>query len=83
MTSAQVPWALRLVTDRLPVGPPEYASVVLDPTTQMARYTDADGVVVEMGERGTSRTRGTASMSGGGDGNSPQTQSQDDNTTDY
>ncbi|WP_030786119.1 putative ATP-grasp-modified RiPP [Streptomyces sp. NRRL S-920] len=79
----QVPWAMRLVTDRLPVGPPSYAAVALDPATQTARYTDAVGHVVEMGKHGTSKTTGTASMSGGGDGQNPQPQTQDDNTTDY
>ncbi|MBK3640112.1 putative ATP-grasp-modified RiPP [Streptomyces sp. MBT33] len=80
---AQVPWAMRLVTDRLPVGPPSYAAVTLDAATQTARYTDAAGQVVEMGKHGTSKTTGTASMSGGGDGQNPQPQTQDDNTTDY
>ncbi|MFB7091532.1 putative ATP-grasp-modified RiPP [Streptomyces sp. NPDC056296] len=80
---AQVPWAMRLVTDRLPVGPPAYAAVTLDAATQTARYTDAAGQVVEMGKHGTSKTTGTASMSGGGDGQNPQPQTQDDNTTDY
>ncbi|MFI6210292.1 putative ATP-grasp-modified RiPP [Streptomyces sp. NPDC051041] len=80
---AQVPWAMRLVTDRLPVGPPSYAAVTLDAVTQTARYTDAAGQVVEMGKHGTSRTTGTASMSGGGDGQNPQPQTQDDHTTDY
>ncbi|MEU4652488.1 putative ATP-grasp-modified RiPP [Streptomyces sp. NPDC023723] len=79
----QVPWAMRLVTDRLPVGPPSYVAVELDMATQTARYTDAAGQVVEMGKHGTSRTTGTASMSGGGDGQNPQPQTQDDNTTDY
>jgi putative ATP-grasp target RiPP len=74
---------MRLVTDRLPVGPPPYASVVLDPVTQTARYTDDTGQVVEMGKHGTSRTTGTASVSGGGDGQQPQPQTQDDHTTDY
>lgn len=80
---AQAPWAMRLVTDRLPAGPPSYAAVTLDAATQTARYTDAAGQVVEMGKHGTSRTTGTASMSGGGDGQNPQPQTQDDNTTDY
>ncbi|MGW1602322.1 putative ATP-grasp-modified RiPP [Streptomyces eurythermus] len=80
---AQAPWAMRLVTDRLPVGPPSYAAVTLDPTTQTARYTDAGGQVVEMGKHGTNKTKGTASVSGGGDGQNPQPQTQDDNTTDY
>ncbi|MFF8513210.1 putative ATP-grasp-modified RiPP [Streptomyces sp. NPDC015492] len=79
----EVPWALRLVTDRLPVGPPSYAAVELDAATQTARYTDAAGTVVEMGKHGTSKTSGTASVSGGGDGQSPSPQTQDDNTTDY
>nr|WP_041820522.1 putative ATP-grasp-modified RiPP [Streptomyces davaonensis] len=74
---------MRLVTDRLPVAPPLYAAVTLDAATQTARYTDAAGQVVEMGKHGTSRTTGTASMSGGGDGESPQPQAQDDHTTDY
>ncbi|MET9575482.1 putative ATP-grasp-modified RiPP [Streptomyces massasporeus] len=79
----QGPWAMRLVTDRLPVRPPAYASVVLDGPSQTARYVDTDGRVVEMGKHGTSRTTGTASVSGGGDGQNPQPQTQDDHTTDY
>ncbi|MGW7004160.1 putative ATP-grasp-modified RiPP [Streptomyces sp. NPDC054933] len=74
---------MRLVTDRLPVSPPSYVTVTLDASTQTARYTDAAGQVVEMGKHGTSKTTGTASMSGGGDGQNPQPQTQDDNTTDY
>ncbi|MFG2162911.1 MULTISPECIES: putative ATP-grasp-modified RiPP [Streptomyces] len=57
--------------------------VELDAATQTARYTDTAGQVVEMGKHGTSKTTGTASMSGGGDGQNPQPQTQDDNTTDY
>ena len=79
----EAPWAMRLVTDRLPIGPPSYAAVTLDPLSQTARYTDTAGQVVEMGKHGTSKTTGTASMSGGGDGQNPQPQTQDDNTTDY
>ncbi|MFD4987559.1 putative ATP-grasp-modified RiPP [Streptomyces sp. NPDC058374] len=79
----QAPWAMKLITDRLPVGPPSYATVTLDASTQTAVYTDSVGRVVEMGKHGTSRTTGTASMSGGGDGQAPQPQTQDDHTTDY
>ncbi|BBC95780.1 hypothetical protein SRO_4604 [Streptomyces rochei] len=78
-----VPWAMRLVTDRLHVGPAPYASVHLDPAAQTACYLDATGHLVEMGKHGTSRTTGTASVSGGGDGQGPQPQTQDDHTTDY
>ncbi|MGQ4516812.1 putative ATP-grasp-modified RiPP [Streptomyces sp. DW26H14] len=74
---------MRLVTDRLPAGPPSYAAVELDALTQTAVYTDATGQVVEMGRHGTNKTTGTASMSGGGDGQKPQSQTQDDHTTDY
>ncbi|MER7578038.1 putative ATP-grasp-modified RiPP [Streptomyces sp. NPDC126514] len=79
----QAPWAMRLVTDRLPVGPPSYTAVTLDPSTQTAVYTDAAGQPIEMGGHGTSKTTGTASMSGGRDGQKPQPQTQDDHTTDY
>ena len=79
----QAPWAMRLVTDRLPVSPPPYAQVELDAATQMARYTDAAGQTVEMGGHGTSRMTGTASFSGGGDGQNPQPQTHDDHTTDF
>ncbi|MEV5205739.1 putative ATP-grasp-modified RiPP [Streptomyces sp. NPDC053720] len=79
----EAPWAMRLVSDRLPVGPPTYAAVTLDALSQTARYTDTAGQVVEMGKHGTSKTTGTASVSGGGDGQGPQPQTQDDNTTDY
>ncbi|MEJ1195834.1 MULTISPECIES: putative ATP-grasp-modified RiPP [unclassified Streptomyces] len=81
--TAQVPWALRLVTNRSPLASAPYANVALDATTQTALYTDASGRVVEMGRHGTSRTSSTASVSGGGDGQQPQPQSQDDTTTDY
>ncbi|MGA5132401.1 putative ATP-grasp-modified RiPP [Streptomyces blastmyceticus] len=74
---------MRLITDRLPVSPPSYAAVTLDASTQTAQYTDTTGQVVEMGKHGTSKTTGTASMSGGGDGQNPQSQTQDDHTTDY
>ncbi|WP_185836679.1 putative ATP-grasp-modified RiPP [Streptomyces sp. WAC 06783] len=81
--AAEAPWALRLVTDRLPAGPTPYTSVHLDEETQIAVYTDADGRVVEMGKHGTNKTTGTATFSGGGDGQEPTPQVQDDNTTDY
>lgn len=79
----RAPWALGLVTDRLPIAPPAWARVELDPATQTARYTDPAGQPVQMGGHGTSKTTGTASMSGGSDGKNPQPQTQDDNTTDY
>lgn len=85
MATSQMPapWAMRLVTDRLPVGPPAYVAVALDASTQTTRYTDSTGQVVEMGRHGTNQTTPTTSMSGGGDGNNPQSQTADDSTPDY
>ncbi|MFV2174274.1 putative ATP-grasp-modified RiPP [Actinomadura sp. LOL_016] len=77
------PWGWTRMTDRLPVTLPGWHSVELDPRTQTARYLDSDGQVVEAGKHGTSKTKGTASMSGGGDGAKPAPQRQDDTTTDY
>ncbi|MFC5183605.1 putative ATP-grasp-modified RiPP [Actinomadura harenae] len=82
-TSTGTPWGWGRMTDRLPLGSPSYVRVELDPVTQCARYYDGAGQVIEMGRHGTSKTRGTASLSGGGDGSSPSEQTQDDNTTDY
>ncbi|RYJ24049.1 hypothetical protein CU044_5211 [Streptomyces sp. L-9-10] len=65
------------------MGPSSYTTVILDEATQTARYTNAIGQVIEMGKHGTSKAKGTASVSGGGDGQTPQPQTQDDNTTDY
>ncbi|MGA5703465.1 putative ATP-grasp-modified RiPP [Peterkaempfera bronchialis] len=79
----RVPWAMRLVTDRLPVGPQVWATVALDPVRQTARYTDTAGQVVEMGNHGTNTSKGTTTTSGGGDGNGPQPQTNDDNNVDY
>lgn len=81
--AAGTPWGLRLVTDRLPVAPVSYDRVVLDPGTQTATYYDQAGQVIEMGKHGTNKTKGTASMSGGGDEAKPKPQTQDDTTTDY
>lgn len=78
-----VPWGMGRVSDRLPIPAPGYARVELDPVTQLARYFDTDGQVVEMGKHGTSKTRGSASFSGDSDGQGPQPQRQDDNITDY
>ncbi|MFI1012624.1 putative ATP-grasp-modified RiPP [Streptomyces sp. NPDC020965] len=81
-----VPWGLGLATDRLPVSPPPYAHVELDPLTQLARYTDAAGQVIEMSKHGTNKTKGTVSKSGGSggsDGQAPKPQVEDDVTTDY
>jgi putative ATP-grasp target RiPP len=78
-----LPWGLSRMTGRLPVGPPDYCDMVLDPVTQTGRFYDDCGQLVEMGKHGTNKTKGTASMSGGGDGKNPSPQTQDDSTTDY
>lgn len=80
-----VPWGLTRMTDRLPESPPLYATVHLDPATQTGVFRDAQGAVIDMGGRGTNKTKGTTSKSGGGggDGKGPKPETQDDHTTDY
>jgi putative ATP-grasp target RiPP len=77
------PWGWARLTDRLPASPSWYASAVLDPDTQTTRFFDSAGTLIEMGKHGTNVTKGTPSMSGGGDGSKPAPQAQDDTTTDY
>lgn len=80
-----IPWGMRLATDRFPHALPAYDSVELDPHTQTAVYRDSIGTIIEMGKHGTNRTIGTATMSNtrGGDGPERQEETQDDQTTDY
>jgi len=66
-----------------PCAPAPYERVVFDADTQRAVYLDAAGRRVEMGKHGTSRDQSTSSLSGGGDGNRPQEQVQDDTVTDH
>jgi putative ATP-grasp target RiPP len=47
-----IPWALRRVSELGDAGTPTYARVEIDPLTQMARYVDADGAVVDPLEAG-------------------------------
>lgn len=79
----RAPWALGLVTDRLPIAPPAWARVELDPATQTARYTDPAGQPVQMGGHGTNKTTGTTTTSGGSDGKNPTPQTNDDSNVDY
>ncbi|GAA4241908.1 hypothetical protein GCM10022254_72650 [Actinomadura meridiana] len=81
--TAGVPWGWGRMTERLPIGPVPYTRVELDPITQTSRFCNDADQIVEMGKHGTNKTKGTATMSGGGDGDRPQQQTQDDNTTDY
>ncbi|WP_174564944.1 putative ATP-grasp-modified RiPP [Actinomadura chibensis] len=54
--TARVPWGWTRVTDRLPISPPDWHRVELDPRTQIARYLDGDGQVIEAGKHGTKTT---------------------------
>lgn len=81
--STTAPWAMRQVTDRLPIAPADYTSVVLDADTQTATYTNAAGTLIEMGEHGTNKTKGTTTTSGGSDGSAPTPATNDDNNVDY
>jgi putative ATP-grasp target RiPP len=79
------PWGLTRMTDRFPGAPSFYASVVLDPATQLAVFYDGAGREIDMGKHGTNRAKGSGTMSGGGgDGDGPpKPQTSDDSTTDY
>ena len=79
------PWGLSLVTDRLPLSPPAYARVELDPATQQGVYLDQDGRAIDMaeGKHGTNRTKATATQSTQGDSNRPVPETNDDSTSDY
>lgn len=83
MSPKPIPWAMRLMTRPSPCAPAPYERVEFDPESQRSRYLDNAGRRVEMGKHGTSRDQSTASMSGGGDGNGPQQQIQDDTVTDH
>ncbi|MEU0937557.1 putative ATP-grasp-modified RiPP [Embleya sp. NPDC005971] len=83
MSNTTIPWALRLMSRPRPCAPAPYVRTELDAETQRVLYLDAAGLRVEMGRHGTSQDTSTASMSGGGDGSSPQRQSQDDSVTDH
>jgi putative ATP-grasp target RiPP len=49
------PWALGRMRPYPPVKPEPWASVELDPATQLAVYRDQHGQLIEMGRHGTSR----------------------------
>jgi putative ATP-grasp target RiPP len=80
---AQLPWALSLISDRLPESALPYVAVTLDPDSQTAIYTDQAGRLVPMAKHGTNKSSTTASQSGGSDGTNPQPQRTDDSTVDY
>jgi putative ATP-grasp target RiPP len=78
------PWGLGRMSGALPVGPPGYARVELDPDTQCARYYDQAGQPVEMGVHGTSKQHGTTTVSRKGtDGQKDDAEVSDDNNVDY
>jgi putative ATP-grasp target RiPP len=84
--SGGLPWGMTRMTERLPVGPPGYDRVVLDPDTQLAVYYDAEGSPIEMGRHGTNFETKTVSMSGGSagtDGGGPKPQVADDTNIDF
>ncbi|WP_181804959.1 putative ATP-grasp-modified RiPP [Streptomyces shenzhenensis] len=49
------PWGAGRLTPYPTVTHRPYASVTLDPDTQLGVYTDRSGTVIEMGKHGTSK----------------------------
>ncbi|GGK73817.1 hypothetical protein Sme01_33100 [Sphaerisporangium melleum] len=81
---ATQPWGLSRSTERLPAAPAPYETFSFDPATQLTRFYDARGVIVDMGKEGSSRTFVTVTVSrgGGGDGSSGASQVADDSNND-
>jgi putative ATP-grasp target RiPP len=76
------PWgATRLAPFTGPVGA-GYARLELNPDTQVTRYLDEAGQVIEMGRHGTNKSQNSSNPTGGGDGQDPQ-KPDDINVTDY
>ncbi|MFE3448152.1 putative ATP-grasp-modified RiPP [Nonomuraea sp. NPDC059194] len=69
---------LSRVTDPLPDSPQLYTTVHLDPETQITTFRDADGEIVDMGNKVTV----TTSKGGGSDGSGGSANVADDSTTD-
>ncbi|WP_030907403.1 putative ATP-grasp-modified RiPP [Streptosporangium amethystogenes] len=77
------PWGLGRMTQRLPEVLPPYETTSFDPATQLTRFYDAGGAVVDMG-KGTNRSFVTVTVSrgGGGDGSGGAAQVADDSEND-
>ncbi|MFD9939478.1 putative ATP-grasp-modified RiPP [Nonomuraea sp. NPDC059023] len=80
------PWGLSRATQRLEVARLPYVMVRVDPDTQIARFYDEQGTIVEMASKGTNRSylSGTLSRPGDGSKNAPDVpdDSQNDSETD-
>ncbi|GAB2467967.1 hypothetical protein GCM10027187_40170 [Streptosporangium sandarakinum] len=72
------PWGLSRATTPLPEEDGLYASVQLDPTTQVTRFYDRDGAPVDMGNKVTI----TKSRGGGNDGSGGSPAVADDSNND-
>ncbi|MBG0818605.1 putative ATP-grasp-modified RiPP [Planomonospora sp. ID82291] len=80
MTTATA-WGLAQATEPLPKDGPLYATAVLDPATQLARFYDAAGAIVDMGDKKKAVTV-TKSKGGGGDGSGKSNPVADDSNSD-
>ncbi|MGV9532076.1 putative ATP-grasp-modified RiPP [Streptosporangium sandarakinum] len=72
------PWGLSRATTPLPEECDLYASVQLDPVTQVTHFHDRDGAIVDMATKITI----TKSRGGGNDGSGGSPQVADDSNTD-
>jgi putative ATP-grasp target RiPP len=78
------PWGATRLTGYAGSVGVAYARLELDPVTQVTRYLDKSGNVLEMGKHGTNAAQGTSNPTGGGDGGGPNPPEPDDvNVTDY
>ncbi|MEU7863460.1 putative ATP-grasp-modified RiPP [Nonomuraea sp. NPDC049141] len=70
------PWGMSRTTERLPATPLPYTTVQLDPGSQVTRFYDHQGGIVDMG------TFATVTMSKPGDGAANAPNVADDSNTD-
>ncbi|MEV5412598.1 putative ATP-grasp-modified RiPP [Thermopolyspora sp. NPDC052614] len=66
------PWGATRMTRFAGDGRPAYASVELNPDTQVARYFDVDGRLIRAGKHGTNKPQTVSQPTGGSkDGENP------------
>ncbi|MEV7005539.1 putative ATP-grasp-modified RiPP [Streptosporangium sp. NPDC051022] len=77
-----MPWGLKRATKHLTQIPQPYATTELDPVSQLTRFYDAQGTLVDMSREGTSRAYLTVTMSRPEDGSQNAPQGGDDTRND-
>lgn len=80
--TVMMPWGLGRATKHRVQAPLPYARTELDPVSQLTRFYDVQGVLVDMSREGTSRAYLTVTMSRPEDGSQNAPQGGDDTKND-